>query len=292
MPLPAVAVRMVRPTSVEPVKAILSTPGCLTSAAPVAPSPVTMLTTPGGSPASATSSANSERRERRELGRLEHDGVAGRQRRRDFPRQHQQREVPRDDLPHHADRRRSRELARPSAAPSRRGDRNAARRAECRCRASRGSACRCRATRARRAAENASAPAARARRGDARARARPAPTTARCAARAAFTAASTSAAEACATMRERLPVAGFIVSKASPPLVRRHAPPMKMPEPVPVPLEPLSGRLRRTLRGGAVLHRLEDFGATRACHAAHPSGGGGRPSSGPLPRARAGARCR
>ena len=46
-----------RPTAVEPVKAILSTPGCSTSAAPVAPSPATTLTTPSGIPASAASSA-------------------------------------------------------------------------------------------------------------------------------------------------------------------------------------------------------------------------------------------
>ncbi len=57
MPLPAVASRMMRPTSVEPVKAILSTSGWPTSAAPVRPSPVRMLTTPGGSPTSWHSSA-------------------------------------------------------------------------------------------------------------------------------------------------------------------------------------------------------------------------------------------
>ena len=44
-----------RPTAVEPVKAILSTPGCSTIAAPVSPKPVTMFTTPSGSPASWTS---------------------------------------------------------------------------------------------------------------------------------------------------------------------------------------------------------------------------------------------
>src|SRR5947208_14079018 len=49
---------MARPTSVEPVNAILSTPECLTSASPVDPSPVTMLTTPGGSPISWQISAN------------------------------------------------------------------------------------------------------------------------------------------------------------------------------------------------------------------------------------------
>ena len=54
----AVARRIARPTSVEPVKAILSTSGCTTSAAPVLPSPVTMFTTPGGKPTSLHSSAN------------------------------------------------------------------------------------------------------------------------------------------------------------------------------------------------------------------------------------------
>ena len=46
------------PTSVEPVKAILSTPGWRASASPMtAPGPVTTLRTPSGSPASAASSA-------------------------------------------------------------------------------------------------------------------------------------------------------------------------------------------------------------------------------------------
>jgi hypothetical protein len=58
LPVPAVAARMSRPTSVEPVNAILSTPGCLTSASPVRPSPVTTFTTPAGSPTSWHSSAN------------------------------------------------------------------------------------------------------------------------------------------------------------------------------------------------------------------------------------------
>ena len=50
----AAAARMiVLPTSALPVNAILSTSGCATIAAPVPPSPVTMLTTPGGRPASA-----------------------------------------------------------------------------------------------------------------------------------------------------------------------------------------------------------------------------------------------
>ncbi len=45
-----------------------------------------------------------ERRERRVLGRLEHDRVPHGERGRDLPREHEEREVPRDDLPGHADR--------------------------------------------------------------------------------------------------------------------------------------------------------------------------------------------
>ena len=45
------------PTSVDPVKVILSTPGCFTSAAPTLdPGPGRMLSTPGGRPASSASS--------------------------------------------------------------------------------------------------------------------------------------------------------------------------------------------------------------------------------------------
>ena len=55
---PVAAVAMSLPTSVEPVKAILSTPSWAASAAPaVSPYPVTTLTTPSGSPASAMISA-------------------------------------------------------------------------------------------------------------------------------------------------------------------------------------------------------------------------------------------
>src|SRR5205814_972705 len=58
LPLPASSRWIALPTSVEPVKAILST-SALTSAAPVAPSPVTMLTTPGGSSAWRSTSQKS-----------------------------------------------------------------------------------------------------------------------------------------------------------------------------------------------------------------------------------------
>ena len=48
--------------------------------------------------------AEEERRERRRLGRLQHDGVPGGERGRDLPGEHQQREVPRDDLAGDSDR--------------------------------------------------------------------------------------------------------------------------------------------------------------------------------------------
>src|SRR2546429_2221496 len=51
---------MTFPTAALPVKAILSTLGCATMEAPaVSPKPFTMLTTPGGKPASSNQTANS-----------------------------------------------------------------------------------------------------------------------------------------------------------------------------------------------------------------------------------------
>src|SRR5580704_10391064 len=56
----AALLTMILPTAALPVKAILSTPGCATSAAPaVSPKPLMMFTTPGGKPASANQLANS-----------------------------------------------------------------------------------------------------------------------------------------------------------------------------------------------------------------------------------------
>ena len=56
--LPAAARTIILPTSVEPVNAILSTPGWAANAAPaVSPRPVTTLSTPAGRPASRHSSA-------------------------------------------------------------------------------------------------------------------------------------------------------------------------------------------------------------------------------------------
>ena len=58
-PRAAAVAPMRSPVVVEPVKAILSTPGWSTSAAPVGPRPVTTLNTPFGTPASTASSASS-----------------------------------------------------------------------------------------------------------------------------------------------------------------------------------------------------------------------------------------
>src|SRR5262245_11154399 len=65
--------------------------------------------------------AEPERRERRQLGRLQDDGVAARERRAELPARDVGREVPRDDEPDHAER-----LAERGGHASRDGDRLAA----------------------------------------------------------------------------------------------------------------------------------------------------------------------
>ena len=75
--LPAAACTISLPTSVEPVKAILSTSVCAASAAPaVSPKPGTMLTTPAGKPGLLDQLAQPQRGERRLLGGLEHDACS------------------------------------------------------------------------------------------------------------------------------------------------------------------------------------------------------------------------
>src|SRR5271155_4253963 len=56
----AALLTIILPTAALPVNAILSTPGCATSAAPaVSPRPLMIFTTPGGKPTSANQFANS-----------------------------------------------------------------------------------------------------------------------------------------------------------------------------------------------------------------------------------------
>ena len=98
------AARMIaRPVASPPVNDTRSTSGADTSAAPtLAPAPSTRLTTPAGVPAFSSSLDERDRRQRRHLARLQDDGVAGGQRRRDLPRHLQQRVVPRRDQRAHA----------------------------------------------------------------------------------------------------------------------------------------------------------------------------------------------
>ena len=96
---------MILPTSVEPVKATLLTPGCLTRASPaVSPKPGTMLMTPAGIPGLDGQLAHAEGGQGGLLGGLEDDGAAGRQRGAPLPGDHEHREVPGDDLPGDAHR--------------------------------------------------------------------------------------------------------------------------------------------------------------------------------------------
>ena len=93
------------PTSVEPVKPIFATSGCSISRCPTTePLPTTTLTTPSGMPGVERELAEPERRQRRQLGRLQHDRVAARERRPELPRRDVEREVPRRDQPDDAER--------------------------------------------------------------------------------------------------------------------------------------------------------------------------------------------
>ena len=71
---------------------------------PPGPVPVTTLTTPSGMPGVGAGLGEHQRGQRGELGRLEHDRVAGRDRREDLPAGHLQRVVPRRDRADDADR--------------------------------------------------------------------------------------------------------------------------------------------------------------------------------------------
>ena len=78
--------------------------GWLISACPVgSPRPVITFSTPFGR-MSAASSANLHGRDRRRLGRFQHDRVARRESGADLPDRHHQRVVPRRDLPDHPHR--------------------------------------------------------------------------------------------------------------------------------------------------------------------------------------------
>ena len=87
-----------RPTLVEPVNDTTRTAGSVVIGVPTSgPSPVTMLTTPFGTPASIEDVDEVQRRQRRLRRGLEDDGVAADQRRDDLPRRDRHREIPRRD---------------------------------------------------------------------------------------------------------------------------------------------------------------------------------------------------
>ena len=104
LPDPAMARPISLPTAVEPVKATLSTSGWDTRARPISPGPVMMFTTPGGKSAWRQTSANSSADRGVADGGLQHHGVPRSERRRDLPGEHQQREVPGNDLGRDAQR--------------------------------------------------------------------------------------------------------------------------------------------------------------------------------------------
>ena len=79
-------------------------PGCSTIAAPVSPNAREHVQDAGREARLLGQLPESQRGERRLLGRLQDHRAARRQRRRDLPRRHQQREVPRDDLAADPDR--------------------------------------------------------------------------------------------------------------------------------------------------------------------------------------------
>ena len=95
------------PTAVEPVKPILRTVGLPVSSPPMAgassASPVTIWKTPGGHARAVGELGQRERRERRLLGGLADDRVAGGQRRRGLARDHRRGEVPGRDAAADAD---------------------------------------------------------------------------------------------------------------------------------------------------------------------------------------------
>ena len=103
--VPAAPAMMPRPTSVEPVKAILATCGCSTRRRPTTrPGPASTLTTPGGMPASSARSLEGQGGQRRQPGRLEDHGVAGGQGGGELPGGDGEGEVPGHDQPHHPER--------------------------------------------------------------------------------------------------------------------------------------------------------------------------------------------
>jgi len=101
--VPAMVRAMALPTSVEPVKASLST-SVLDQRLPGRARAGDDVHDPRWQVGLLAHLGEEQRGQRGRLGRLEDDRVAAAQGRGDLPGEHEQREVPGDDLPHHAQR--------------------------------------------------------------------------------------------------------------------------------------------------------------------------------------------
>ena len=93
---------MSRATSVEPVKATPATAGCATSAPPISPSPRTRCKHALRHAGLVQELHRLEGDERRLLGGLGDDRIAGRERRGDLAEEDREREIPRADADEHA----------------------------------------------------------------------------------------------------------------------------------------------------------------------------------------------
>ena len=102
--LPRRSRRCIRRSRVEPTKLTASTSGWCRIASTASLSPLTTLNTPGGSPASSSSSAMRNAGRRVALRRLQHEGVAAGERHREHPHRHHRREVERRDAGADAER--------------------------------------------------------------------------------------------------------------------------------------------------------------------------------------------
>ena len=108
-----------RAVSTEPVNATPATRASPSSASPSArPSPGRNCSAPAGMPALLEQRDGARRDERALLGRLRDDGVAGRERRGDLPREDREREIPRAHAEEHAAADRARARCARRSAPA------------------------------------------------------------------------------------------------------------------------------------------------------------------------------
>ena len=140
-----------RPTSVEPVNAILSTSGMFHQRFASRTVAGHNVDDSGGQSRFLAKVSESERSERREFSGLQHHGVSGSQSGSNLPCRHKQRKIPGNNLPNDTTRLVLRETLAREVAPSRHGSRSVAPRAEYRCHGFHELACRYPSSQGRRA---------------------------------------------------------------------------------------------------------------------------------------------